>query len=524
MPPTFTKDLTESLKKGLSPSANVEDNAPYMIRLVNHSPYNDGLRPILEIQSPFTDEVEVDFPLPQVFKGRKGTWLLGKDEIFAVQYDKDISEFPTYDYVDTEASATIVAGGLWHFIDLYDSVIFFNGRSIVFKDRAGLLSTSPMKVCSNIKIGTGCYFRGRILTGGFSSARLWTETWKDMLESLKARLPAELDSLSVTLDTNFVIASSIGSSDLAFRWLLYPEEAMTGYLPNVSMNPETFKLGKTPLANAIEKNELALIPMPFKGSPLVIKPIGGELSGEKGGVMVYGEEGVVALLPYSDPISTFGIRRMLGVGVKGRGAVGGDDFEHIFIDTLGCLWKLKNDFSLAPLGYEQYFKDMKNIIITFKETQREREYYICNDEKGYTLTQNGLGERTELITSLYESDGEYIGVKLDLAEQGGYIETGILDAEVDGLKKVQRIEVTRSGEEIVQVALQHRQHRTGIFRQTNWVKVNDRGWAHIGVTCEEFKILIRSRPKACKIERLKYTVQYVDRRNMGGPNAAASNS
>ena len=358
------------------------------------------------------------------------------------------------------------------------------------------------------------------MTAGFGSGNIWKGELLTLMREYRSNLPPEMAGLDYRVDESFVLWSSIGFSDLAFRWLLYPAEADTGYTASSG-----FTTDKPLFADALMKNEFGMAPMPRQGKPVVMRPIGENVSGAKGAVIVYGENGITALIPHTDPVATFGTRHLLDVGIAGRGAVWGDDYRHVFVDNLGCVWSLDINLNLIPHGYEEFFKGKDKVVVSGRSTRREQEYYLCDGFRGYNLVSNGnevaLGEQTQLLTSVALINGKHIGVARNLADEGMFIETETIINDTTGEKFITDVEVLADSAEHLEIAAKVRYSPDEDFVFTEWVPVNERGVAYLGVAATEYRILIRRKSHSTGSKTAQFWYQSVDRRSTRGPSLGA---
>lgn len=521
---TYSNPLQQALQGLRASKDNVRDN-PQLLRCLNLKPYPDGLRPFEDLPMPLLRHFPVEdrtFPFPQLFKGVNNTFALDKDAIYTVTDDFDIAELGTYDSLG--APKNILPGASWQFIDMGKSWIFLNGSCIVYKENEDFLGSGNVIVNDTVAINAGCKFRGRLITS-FNPGGVWGGIWRGIFESYRRRLPDEFEDVPYTLDSNFVIYSSIGTSDFAFDWLLNHSRATAGYTTQSGFTLfRRNEVDRTLLAEALRKNEFGFIPMPWRGKPLAIKAIGENISGAKGAVIIYGADGITALIPYSDPVPTFGMRHIHNVGIKSRSSVGGDDFEHVFVDKAGVVFKLGLDLKVTPLGYNEFFESQENLVISHKPSLNEREYYISSSKKGYTLTNTGLGEQNQLITSVITVNGKDYATASLLADNALFLETDIIKDSREGYKTSQQVHVNCDNTEDLMCAISYRYKPQDPFLTTHWIPFNDRGIATVTTCAPEYKILIQQIPKGTKIFGVTDWWQGNDLRGIRGPDAATSNT
>ncbi len=241
------------------------------------------------------------------------------------------------------------------------------------------------KASTEMKVNALARSHNRLFLGGLSGTRFaeatWLTIWETWLEKASERITTfDTDAM----DTNVLMWSTqVGGQ---FYW---PFISLIGAIGMLSSSDYT-KI-ESDILQSIEDGELGILPMRWRGDIEHIKQLG-EVT------MVYGEFGITA-------INQDGTRiEVLDHGPTGRGCVGGDERQHIFIDGEGVIWRVGSDLSLERLGYEEYFSSVANfsgfsdLVISFDP--QEGDYYICNDTKGYLLNRNGLVEQDNKPTSL----------------------------------------------------------------------------------------------------------------------------
>ncbi len=376
-------------------------------------------------------------PFPQVFKGKEVTILADESAIYLFSSDagprapirlrkggptpeilealgrgepvpgtgpSGIFEFlRLYDIFDLEEEETagITSGGPWQFVDFHSTWFLLNGETVVMKTPRSIKTFAQ----SAVRMNTACSFRGRMIFGGIDQtywfhgeddSRGWLEKWGNLVAT-GTGFGAELANPAV----NWVGWSTIGGSDLLHVYR--PDLALTtpSLYPELS---EVYSESDPYLAHLMKRGEAGFIPMPWQGEVMVVKELAKR-------VIVYGEDGVSALFPVADPIPTFGLEEnVLAEGIMDRGAVGGDDREHIFIDKEGVLWRLSESDGIERLGYEEHFSLFADNYITISLDPTMREYYITGTDDGtvrtFLLNRNGLTESKKLVISALRHEGQ----------------------------------------------------------------------------------------------------------------------
>jgi hypothetical protein len=253
------------------------------------------------------------------------------------------------------------------------------------------------------------------------------------------------------------------------------------------------------------KNEAGYTMMPFSGAVLRVLPLGDA-------VIVYGENGIVVLKPAQQ---YFAMAELLPVGIPSKGAVGGGDRGHVFIDYNGELWKLGPDLKPQKLGYQEYMTLMDASKIMVSYNGGEDEYYVSDGVYGYLLTPWGLCQTYQLVTSIAFVDGQLVGVTGSDGVTTRQLVTDVVDFGIRSFKTVTALEFGVYGASAVYGAVDWRSNIAGTFTRSTWLTTNPTGFITPIVTANDFRLCIKS---AGDIE-LRYIiarVKNVDRRAMRG--------
>jgi len=431
---------------------------------------------------------EVTWPFPQIFKGKEVTLAVGSNHIFLInETDWTMTQIATYDAQSMTTEKVITADGPWHFCDMGSTWLLFNGSCVVFRGNlhnvTGLSYPDRYFVHDGISVETGCYFRGRSLMGGFSSS--------------------DTNPVWGSLGQNCVLWSNIGGGDVFWPFVtdLATQELKDAY---------------------IERNEMGFMPMPWQGKVLCLKPLGKA-------VMVYGENGVSALVPHAAPVPTFGLVELLNIGIQGRGAVGGDDRNHMFIDTTGDIWYIGADLNPVRKGYQYLFKDKLDETLTIAHDVKQNVFYLCAEDAGYTFSEAGanprVGEIVNYPTSLIYGQTSSL---LDYGLVGGFtdytsddtfqVKFDTVDMDVRALKTLQKAEASVTDISDLELATDYK-YNGGTFSSSSWLEANDEGWAMPQITALDFRLAVKGTLDTddARIDRITATWKLSDRRGIRGP-------
>lgn len=479
----FALKIEEALEKGLRRVENPPRNSPYLVECYNLKPKEgEGAIAYDPVSLPFSSatlsgaSVTIAHPFPQLFRGKETTLLADQTRVFTVdESDWSLTLIATYDALDVNTTKNITSGGIWHFVDFGTTWMLLNGSCVVFQ--ANYPDSTKVFVTDSVDIETACGARGRGIFGGFNPSKFWSKEWELIWESWISRLPIDATvSYNMDIKDNFVMWTTIGGGDLL--WLFYPELALKGTVPS----QDAHDLSNPLLFDMLKRNELGFMPMPWQGTVRVVKPLGKN-------IIVYGDDGVAALTLSE---STFGLEHISSVGIDGRGSVGGDESEHIYLDEKGFLWSLDAGLSHKRLGYKEFFGGMLGSNVTISFDPEEREYFICNSSKGYVLTRSGLAEMNQLVSSVIYASGGLKGIQSTLTDKEARIVTGLFDMGLRSLKSLESVEVGVASTAKIEAGVDFRFKKKDTLTRTLYKVLNDEGVARIIQAGADFRLAIKA--------------------------------
>lgn len=498
----FDIDLWKGLRKYSDQRREVDS----LVECVNAVPKGEerGLVQYNEVINPMSS-ITVTWPFPQLFRGKGVTLLAYETAIYTVNETTWVPTLiTTYDAFDISNTKSITAGGVWHFMDFYDTWMLFNGKCVVFHtERYNIFGgTDKTLVQDAVTVQTGCDFRGRGLMGGFKVSDFQTTDWQTFWSNWLLNKPSGM-TISETIDTNFVLWTSIGGGDLL--WLFYKDIAESGF------TADGFHDAVRPLVfEQMRRNERGFMPMPWQGTILKLAPLGNK-------VIVYGDGGISALVPYAEPVPTFGLVDVLGVGVAERGAVAVGPMGHVFVDQTGMLWLIDGELKLRQLGYQEYFRDMIGNDIVGTYDPLENEYRLCSGTKGYLWSPGGLCEISQLVTSAARVGADDVGIFVKTGDGSMVITTDVFDMKMMGIKNVSQVDLGASASTTAEVAIDYRYKTGDKFYRSGWKRVNQYGTVFPNVSGIEFRLVIRANPyDAMKYDRVSVRWKSSDKRFVRG--------
>lgn len=471
----FSFPIQRTLGSGLRKDFRQPRNTNTLDQCFNLKPIGIGLT---FIDSPVY-AAATDWPFPQLFHLRESGQLIlaSRSAIsFVTSLEPTVSTaLTTYDSTNLALEKAVAATGQWHLADFGEVTVMFNGAQIVFSDP----STGKNIVSDEITIGTGCEHRGRLITAGFSSS--------------------DTHPVWGRLEENEVAWSTIGGGDAFWPFMASLVD---------SERQEHYEI----------RNEAGYMPMPFEGTIHAVKTLDRV-------VIVYGENGVAALIPFSAPTPTFGLRPLLNVGIANRAALAGDHKGHAFIDKAGYLWVIGVDFVPKRIGYREQFSSLTSTVVGSYDPL-EDEMYFSVDGTCYILTPSGLCEFADDVSGIARVNNDLYGAGDTGALANTFIlKTDAFDMGFSALKSIEGIEVGYHDIGNLKVGIDYSYDGSGTFSSFPiggaGIDVNDEGFAYIGITARDFKVRVfgdyGTRPR---IDYITVRWKFVDKRMIRGATNA----
>jgi len=515
--------ISKTLVNGLRPHSGYGRGTDFLTQCKFLKPKKWGIRSCTSVVNPFADEQFSAWPFAQILRGNEVTLLATATSLKTVTEASPwtLSDtITTYDLNDPPTTKAITGSDVWHMADFHDSWMLFNGTSVVIKtNKEGMFGeTNQVFVQNAIAVQTGCEFHGRLVMGGFNPATYFSSGWDSIWDEWLGRMPYAIDTALDDVDNNFVMWTTIGGGDILNLFL--PKMAVDGVIKE-----DVRTVDDGVFLDLWRRNEAGFMPMPWQGTVHVVKPLGN-------GVMVYGEDGIAYLPHVSEPYPTFGLRKLAPFGISGRGCVGGDETTHLFMANSGVLWKVSVEgITLQKLGYEEFFDDIvdQTVVITYDRDENE---FIISGEDGsnnalsYVLTESGLGQCPQQVTSAFPLEGSLLGVASTDESTIPIVVTDVLDFGYRDLKTITTIEL---GIEVhydadtpttTHVAVDYRYNKDASWTRSTWVLVNDMGYARIQATAIEFRIAVKcSRYEDMKLDYISVKWQASGKRTRRGLSA-----
>ncbi len=547
-------NIDEGLKLGLRNSTRNPRNSQMFTEFKNIIPMEYGAR-VYELIGDRHDTLSGEplyvtianskplfaWPFPQMFKGKKILLMAMNTALYTPAFDgtswgqNDVSadELEIKKALDitsdfTIPTAAITHNALWHFVDFGDvwglvrpnCTIFYSKAKSTTGQGADVIVGQGDDDAVYVTMRTACSFRGRSIAGGFDSAHFWSDDFKYIWKQWAAQQDIGVDFNFDDVDSNWVMWSNVGGGDLL--WVFRPDYA---YNPSgiLSTYPEQVNPLEPQLFERLKSNEWGMMPMPWSGNVEVVKPLGD-------GVMVYGSNGISLLRPTQTPINTFGVVPIFdNLGVHGRGAVGGSEREHVFVDKKGAVWKIGTDYS-PKLMYEEGMLFDTLGVISISHDPVENYYYLSRSPDtaptgSYVITRTGMAFVYQCISSVFRHTG---GLLYGTTKDGTgatandlVLTTDIFDMGSRAIKNISNIEIGGIMSQFnpgVTALVQYRYDAHSSFTNSTPITISNEGIIPINVSGVDFKINITGtdHTKITSIDYIKVQFGLADRRHVRG--------
>ena len=232
------------------------------------------------------------------------------------------------------------------------------------------------------------------------------------------------------------------------------------------------------------RNEAGYREYDFSGPIVEVKKLGQV-------AVVYGYNGIAAFQPIADPAPTFAYKNIAKVGLYNKGAVAGSDEEHCFVGSDGYIYKLNSQLKLTKVGYQEYMTQLSNGTVIVNYDSSEGDYYFSDGVKSFLLTDNGLAEIFQRISTLEYYNGVKYGVSSDDTDSSFLAVTDRVDFGLRGRKSIECFESATQGGGSLSAAIDWRNSASEAFRRTSFVPFSDQGVANIKVSASEFRFVLK---------------------------------
>lgn len=512
----FSTVLTKEIFRGLRPDYRVGRNSQGLTDLLNAETSEDGLSVYDPVVNPISTEdisaynLALDWPYPQLFRGWDQTIVAAKSAIYSInESDWSPTELDLYDADAIDVLTAPVLGEPWQFVDMHKAWMLLNANSTILLPGNNELFGHERKVLAQTRLGirTGCYHKGRVILGGFNVSEFWQDQWKAFWLYWSSRREFGIVP-PLEIGENFIWWSSIGGGDVFS--LIFPELGIGGMLKDEDVNSAERPL----IFDQLLRNECGMMPV-LKGAVRVVKPLGES-------VIVYSDNGIAVMTPAIEPVPTFGMKQLSGVGIANGLAVAGDDRQHLFIDQQGTLWAIGADLKIVRLGYREFFFQMLgNEIMASYSPEEDGRWFFSDNNRTFLWKPTGLSEVDQMVTSCDFMGGATVGMcdETGSRDPSFSLVSGDIDFGQRAIKHIHSVELSTNSTTNLYISICYKYNKNEeVWKQTGWRKVNKEGWAVLSCSGVDFRIAVRGDDYS-EVEPPDYiTVKWslVDKRNQRG--------
>lgn len=204
-------------------------------------------------------------------------------------------------------------------------------------------------------------------------------------------------------------------------------------------------------------------------------------------VVAYGAREINILKPSG---VNYGLHRTFKYGIASRGAVGGNEKNHVFIDVYGNFYHIDEDLKITGPSYKEFFSAMlgNEVVVNHIEGEETNDFFITDGVVSYQRTNEGCGQIERGYTGIGVLGASVVGVATDLNDDSAFFTTNPQSFGTPANKTVTMVELDCEFADTVYLAVESRRSRNDAWESSDWVEVNDAGAAAITMNGSEFKI------------------------------------
>lgn len=426
----FGLTIQEALINGLLPDARMPVNAPYLETLYNLKPSPMGLvkvdvatEPTITTHTP-TDDMRIlpghenmimDYTATKlVMKTLVVTALNSFPSTFTASADLagegalEVGEFKC-GFNDSDATTILDTEGdtpnAWSSIERDGIWVITNGNALI--TNCGIFSGWAASLADDTDNGAThdgiipnsvTMLGDRLILGGIHTegdtkfdASRWSTMW-NAYKTYSGQVGITQESDQAGEEFVMIGLPGGGASDIPFGLELAVLMGHRSSFHNIAVE-------------AAARGEITFARIPWRGVVWGVKTIGDK-------VMVYGNSGVgiMVRVPSADNnLPGYEIKQLHEVGVYTQAAYYGDEFQQIFIDLRGDVFRVNSDGEITKLGYRNYIDGLTVSELAIAYDAREGDFYITDANKAYLLTPTGLAEGRYVLRSIIPHPSDLYG-------------------------------------------------------------------------------------------------------------------
>lgn len=239
-------------------------------------------------------------------------------------------------------------------------------------------------------------------------------------------------------------------------------------------------------------------------------------------VIAYGTDGITALLPKSQPVSTYGQQELKYPVPIGPNAIAGDETVHGYVDTNYEFRVITPDLKVTNLGYKEFLETLTTTPLNVSYVPSIGTFYVSDGTECYAINKYGAYSTYQLLTSAGDFRDGVFGFYLDSADHVPALTTEIQDFGVRGLKTIATVETGINSSTVFYGALDYAYNYNvarGSFDTSDWIQINKEGLFHPHVTAREHRIKLKGIgvvDETINVDSIKTRVKFVDKRGIRG--------
>lgn len=384
--------IKDALTAGLRSDERIRRGEPACVELRNLKPSSQGAVSPEKLRYPITDPAfSQAWPYPQLRRFDTKLYFYDGAELRSVREILPPNNWAAtlielWQSGDPSTSATLAGGGGdLHVASFSNTFWLTDGTNIIFRTPGNTSNKTLVIPTDTLKCESLHSYDDRLFMAGVSGTQVGSPVFVVLFQLWKDLQSEDFFTGSDEgFDTNYVIYSEKhgGDTDSPFELFKRLLGVTTGSA-SADSNLDVI------LRTAIETGEIGFIPCRSTGLIRVLKSLDNAL-------IAYGQSGVSVLAP--DGSGNYIEAPLALNGVPGRGSIGGDETEHIIVNTDGDLWRLTND-GATRLGYKEFIASLTlaDTIVSFDD--EFREFWISDGTATYIFNRFGLGGPVSLLPS-----------------------------------------------------------------------------------------------------------------------------
>jgi hypothetical protein len=358
------------------------------------------------------------------------------------------------------------------------------------------------------KLRAGCNYNDRLYLSGFDGA----DTRYDATEFqsafdvfMKLHTAVMYESFEVAKNVIFYGAPLGGD----VNWPFSADLAVFGLLDST----QSADFAEVYISNFRDGNQ-GFVLLPLQGRVLRMERLGA-------GLVCYAEDGVCLVQAVSENGNAHAVRIISNCGLGDNGLLACAEGFHMYVDRVGKLQFVSNEFAVRELGYEEFLAT----LITNKASAvpmaafdaSESEVYFSNGAVSYVRSRTGLGEVWTAATSLYQSSANGLsGSRVSIAPGNGLVrlKTCAMDFGDRAFKQFHDAEIGAYDVTNLKIRTHYKNNHSTTWVASEWQEVIRGGFVILQVSGYEVMFEVEFTPGAnARFEYIKVNWQVRDQRN-----------